>query len=311
MTLLDLAQDAPQPAEDPVKDVGLKTFVKDVVEESRHRLVIVDFWAPWCGPCKQLVPVLEKAVRFHKGAVVLAKVNIDTNPEIAQQMHVQSVPTVFAFSQGQPIDGFAGALPESQVRAWVDRLVKATGSHLPGQENGYGFASALKQAADFLAARQVDMAQAIYADILKEDPKNAEAFAGSLQCLLALGDHKLAAEIFSQAPPELAKDKKLDSLRAALELARQAESVGDTQGLEKKLEEQPSDHQTRFDLAMAFYAVGRREEAVDHLLDIVRRDRAWNEEAARKQLVKLFEAFGPTDPLTIAARKRLSSILFS
>ncbi len=311
MTLLDLNSGEAAPPEDPVKDVGLKGFVKDVIEESRHRLVIVDFWAPWCGPCKQLVPMLEKAVRFHKGAVLLAKVNIDEAPEIAQQLRVQSVPTVFAFSQGQPIDGFAGALPESQVQAWIDRLVKATGAHPPGKENGYGLESALKQAADFLTAGQTDMAQAVYADILKQEPKNAAAFAGSLQCLLALGDWKMAEEILAHAPDDLAKDKALDGLRAALELAKQAAQAGDDGIFRERLANNPDDHEARFGLAMAAYAAGRKDEAVESLLEIVQRDRTWNEEAARKQLVKFFEAFGPSDPLTLSARKRLSSILFS
>lgn len=314
MSPLALTPDAPppqsQPADDLIRDVDSQSFAKQVLEESRRRLVVLDVWAPWCGPCKQLVPLLEKLVRSYKGAVLLAKVNIDTNPEIAQQLRVQSVPTVYAFSQGQPIDGFMGALPESQIKAWLDRLVEATGAIPPNGED-YGYGKALEQAAEFLAAGDIDTAQSIYADILKEAPTNAEAFAGSLRCLMAHGDHTLASEILSQAAPELAKDKALEPIRAALELAMQSSKVGDLSELEKKLASHPADHQARFNLAMAHYAAGSREEAVEQLLEIIRRDRTWQEEAARKQLVKFFEAFGPTDPLTIETRKRLSSILFS
>jgi putative thioredoxin len=302
---------SPSPAAtmpDPIKDVGMATFMADVIEASKQHLVLVDFWATWCGPCKQLGPVLEKVVRAQNGAVTLAKVDIDRNPQIAQQMGVQSVPAVFAFFQGRPVDGFAGALPESEIKAWLDKLVAATGKDAAP---GAGLDAALKQAAEFLAANDAVTAQSIYADILDAAPSNAEAYAGMLRCLLALGEKDRAMQMLAGAPPDIAKNKVLDPIRTAFELAGQAEKSGDAAALKAKLDQDPSNHQTRFDLAMASYAVGQKEEAVDHLLEIVRRQRNWNEDAARKQLVKLFEAFGPMDPLTISARKRLSSILFS
>lgn len=286
----------------------IANFMAEVIDGSRQRPVIVDFWAPWCGPCKQLVPLLEKLVRAQKGAVTLAKINIDTNPEIAQQMRVQSVPAVFAFFQGQPVDGFMGALPESQLKAWLDKLLKATGAAAPGA----GLDTALKQAEEFLASGDAATAQSIYADILDMEPTHAVAYAGVLRCLMAQGNATQARALLAQAPEAMAKDKAFAPIRTALELADQAQAAaGSLDAMQAKLQKDPNDHQARFDLAMAHYAAGQNEEAVEALLDIVRRNRAWNEEAARKQLVKLFEAFGPTHPLTIASRKRLSSILFA
>lgn len=295
---------------DPVKDVGLATFVADVLEASKKHIVIVDFWAPWCGPCKQLGPVLEKLVRSYKGAVHLAKIDIDQNQEIAQQMGVQSIPAVFAFFQGRPVDGFAGALPESQIKSWIDRLIKATGV-VADDGHEIGFGTALKQAADFLGAGDIATAQSIYTDILEEEPTNAGAYAGLARCFVAAGDLDSAKEIMANASPEMAKDKAFDSVRTALELAEQAGQGGPVSELLAKVEQNPNDHQARFDLAMAHYAAGQKEEAVDQLLEIIRRQRTWNDDAARKQLVKFFEAFGMMDPLTVSARKRLSSILFS
>ena len=301
------------PADDLVRDVDISNFMKDVIEASRARPVIVDFWATWCGPCKQLTPILEKLVRAAKGAVALAKVDIDRNPEIAQQMGIQSVPAVFAFFQGRPVDGFMGAVPEAQAKTWIDRLITATGAApAAADEDAFDVASALKQAEEFFAAKDLAMAAAVYAEILDVEPGNAEAYAGTIRCLLA--DNKLdeAKAMLAKASPEIAKHKAMEPVRAAIELADQgAASAGAAGELEAKLAKNTADHQTRFDLATALYAEGRKEEAVDHLLDIVRRDRKWNEEAARKQLVKFFEALGPADPLTIAARKRLSSILFA
>ncbi|MDD5585940.1 MAG: thioredoxin [Alphaproteobacteria bacterium] len=283
----------------------------DVIDASRQKLVIVDFWAPWCGPCKQLGPILEKVVRANAESVSLAKIDIDRNPEIAQQMRVQSIPAVFAFFQGQPVDGFMGALPEPQIKAWVEKLLKAIGSALP-QNAAAEIESALKQAAEFLANGDAATAQAVYADILADHQDNAAAYAGVLRCFLAQGEVERARKMLNDAPPEMAKDKAFDSVRTALELADQAQKAsGSTAELQATVQKNPDDHQARFDLALAHYAAGQKEEAVDALLEIVRRDRKWNDEAARKQLVKLLETFGPTDPLTIAARKRLSSILFS
>lgn len=308
--LSSLSQVAPaaDDAVGPVREAGLANFVTEVIEASQARPVVVDFWATWCGPCKQLGPVLERLVRSYKGAVRLVKIDIDRNPQIAQQMGVQSIPAVFAFFQGRPIDGFMGALPEAQIKSWLDRLVKTAGGAAPAVE---GLDSALKQAADLLAASDATTAQAIYADILGMEPTHPAATAGLLRCLLAQGNMEQAKTIFAQLPADMAKDKAFDAVRAAIELAEQAETSGGLGELQAKVEKNPADYQARFDLAMAHYAAGQREEAVEHLLEIVRRARGWNEDAARKQLVKFFEAFGGNDPLTISARKRLSSILFA
>lgn len=312
MTLSLAASGAPAVKDDMVKDVDLSTFMKDVIEVSKQHLVIVDFWATWCGPCKQLTPILEKLVRGHKGAVRLAKLDIDRNPEIAQQMGVQSVPAVFAFFQGRPVDGFMGALPEAQVKSWIDRLVAATGAVPAADDDAFNAAAALKQAEEFLAEKNVAMAQAVYVDVLDAEPGNADAFAGILRCLMLENKLAEAKAMLADASPEMAKNKALDQARTAIELAEQAAAtVGASAELEAKVLQNPADHQARFDLALACYASGQKEDAVDHLLEIVRRDRKWNEEAARKQLVKFFEALGPMDPLTLSARKRLSSILFA
>jgi putative thioredoxin len=303
---------APAVTDDMIKDVDLNGFMKDVIEVSKKHLVIVDFWAAGSGPCKQLTLILEKLVRGYKGAVRLAKLDIDRNPEIAQQMGIQSVPAVFAFFQGRPVDGFMGALPEAQVKSWIDRLIAATGAAPAADEDAFNAASALKQAEEFLAEKNIAMAQAVYADVLDAEPANADAFAGILRCLLLENKVDDAKAMLAGAAPEMVKNKALDPARAAIELAEQAaETLGAAPELEAKILQNPADHQTRFDLSLAHYAAGRKEEAVDHLLEIVRRDRKWNDEAARKQLVKFFEALGPADPLTLAARKRLSSILFA
>lgn len=291
-----------------VRETDAKSFARDVIEASKDRLVLLDFWAPWCGPCKQLVPLLEKLVRGQGGAVLLAKVNIDANPEIAQQMRVQSVPTVFAFFNGKPVDGFMGAQPESQLKEWIAQLVKATGAQAPGAEN---YDAALAQAASFLAANDAATARAIYEDILSEAPDNISALAGSLRAAVVMGEARAAEEKLASLPAEIQKDKAFDAVRSALAIAAQARKAGDVSALEAKLADDENDHQTRFDLALALYAAGNRERAVTEILEIVRRDRKWRNEAARKQLLTFFEAFGPTDPLTVSARKRLSSILFS
>ncbi|MDR3448815.1 MAG: thioredoxin [Alphaproteobacteria bacterium] len=311
--MLSSLSPSPQSAiPDAVKDVNLSTFMADVIEASKQALVVVDFWATWCGPCKQLTPLLEKIARESKGAVRLAKVDVDQNQPIAQQMGVQSVPSVFAFFGGRPLDGFAGALPEAQVKAWVDQMLKISGG--AGSDEKAGLDTALKQAADLLAAKDIATARAIYSDILEMHPDNAPAYAGLVRSFLDEGDIANAREVLNNAAPEIAKDKAMEPVRAALELAEQAGQAGqgaDMSALETKLAQNPADHQSRFDLAMALYGAGQRERAVDELLEIVKRDRAWNDAGARKQLVKFFEAFGPMDELTITARKRLSSILFS
>lgn len=292
-----------------VKDVGLATFMIDVIEASKENVVLVYFWVPTAAPCKQLSTSLEKVTASYKGAVHLARVDVETNPEIAQQMGLQTVPAVFAFFQGRPVDGIQGLLPEPQIKSWVERIIKLTGA--PLSEETAGLETALQQAADFLAANDIVMAQSIYTDILDMDPINAVAYAGVIRCLLSLKNVEQAKQMLMDVPPAIAKDKVLDSVRTALELAEQSGNAGAIDELKIKADENSTDYQARFDLAMACYAAGRNEEAVEHLLEIVRRNRSWNEDAARKQLVKFFEAFGFMDPLTVASRKRLSSIMYS
>jgi len=308
-SLSPLAQTPLPIATGVVKDVGLATFMVDVIEASKQNVILVYFWVLTAAPCKQLSALLEKVVAPYKGAVQLARVDVETNPEIAQQMGLQSVPAIFAFFQGRPVDGVQGMLPEPQIKSWVERVLKATGA--PLSDETAGLETALQQAADFLAANDVATAQSIYTDILDMDPANAVAYAGVLRCLLALKEIDRAKQMLAKAPPAIAKDKALDSVRTALELAEQSGKAGTIDELKTKADQNLTDYQARFDLAMAYYAAGEREQAVDQLLDIVRRNRSWNEDAARKQLVKFFEAFGIMDPLTVASRKRLSSIMYS
>jgi len=295
-------------ANDVIKDGSDRTFMADVIEGSRDVPVIVDFWAPWCGPCKQLGPAIEKAVRAAKGAVKLVKIDTDQHPMIAQQLRVQSIPAVYAFFQGRPVDGFVGAQPESQIKTFVERLVKLAGG-AGGMDDM--LEDALAQAKEALEAGDVATASDIYGQILQAVPDNAVAYAGMVRCLIAAKDLERAKQMIASAPEALAKDKDLIAAKSAIEVAEQASNVGPVAELMEKVAHDKNDHQSRYDLAMALYAAGKRESAVDELLELVRRDRTWNEDAARKQLVKLFEAFGPTDPLTISARRRLSSILFS
>ena len=294
-----------------VINVTFSNFVADVVEASRKHLVIIYFWAPWCGTCKQLGPLLEKLVLRYDGGVKLAKINIDSDPQIAQQMGVQSIPTVFAFLRGQPVDGFVGIIAETQLKPWMDRLVKAANAEFDTNKDS-DLVSALKQAKAFLDAGVFVKARSIYNDVLDLAPEDVEARAGLIKCTLGEGKLDEVRELFNQIPESLAEQKEFEALRAEFDLLEQAQnSTGNPEDIKARLQENENDHQTRFDLAMAHYAAGNRSAAVDALIDIVRRDRKWNEEAARKQLVKFFEVFGPMDELTISTRKRLSSILFS
>jgi len=302
---------AAAPDDAVVRDTDINHFMRDVVEASMKALVIVEFWSPRSPMCKQMVAILEKTVLALQGAVRLVKVNIDSEPEIAQQFRVQSVPTVYAMFQGQPVDGFQGAQTEAQVTQWLARVVKATGA-ANGLPNPLAdIEPALQQAEQALTAGDWQTAQDIFADILGIMPENAVAYSGVARSMIAGGYIDQARALLSDAPESMAKDKALATARTALELADQAAAAGPAQELAAKLEANPADHQTRFDLALALLATHQREEAVEHLLTIVRQQRSWNEEAARKQLVKLFEAFGATDPLTISGRKRLSSLLFA
>jgi putative thioredoxin len=290
-------------ADDVVRETTTQNFVKDVIEESRRQPVLVDFWAPWCGPCKQLTPVLEKAIRAAKGKAKLVKMNIDEHPAIPGQMGIQSIPAVIAFVNGQPVDGFLGALPEGQVTAFLERLVK---DRVGGEEKDL-----LKAADEALAEGDTPGAADLYAKVLAQDPANVHALAGLARAYVETGAIEQAKQTLALVPEAKRNEAPVAAARAALELAEQANSLGPVAELEQKLAANPLDHQARYDLALALNAKGRRSEALDHLLEIVRRDRKWNDDAARKQLVQLFEAWGPTDEATVEGRRRLSSLLFA
>ncbi len=299
---------APSDGTAAVKDISQKAFMTEVIDASRTTPVVVDFWAPWCGPCKQLGPLLEKAVAATKGKVKLVKVNIDQNQELAAQMRIQSIPAVYAFKAGRPVDGFVGALPESQIKAFVQRL-QGDGAAGGGEEEE-AIAEAVEQAKELLAQGNVAAAANLYDQILKVAPENPAAIAGHLRCLIAEGDNAGAGAALAKLAPELAKDPEIQAIRATIELAETGAKAGDAAGLKARLAANPADHQARFDLATALFAEGERQAAVDELLELFRRDRKWNDDAARKQLLKLFEAFGPTDPLTVDSRRRLSTLMF-
>ena len=289
--------------ESVVIETTTQGFMKDVIEESKRQPVLVDFWATWCGPCKQLTPILEKAVKAAKGKVKLAKMDIDKHPEIPGQMGIQSIPAVIAFANGQPVDGFMGALPESQVIAFLERVTK---SKIGAEDKDQ-----MKAADEALAAGNAAEAANLYGQLLTQDGGNIAALAGLARCYVQTGALEQAKQTLAMVPEAKRNDAAVAAARAALEVAEQAKSVGPIDELEKKIAANPLDHQARFDLAAALNAKGKRTEAADHLLAIVKRDRKWNDDGARKQLVQFFEAWGPTDPATVEGRKRLSSILFS
>jgi len=288
-----------------VKDVNTANFMAEVVDASFDQPVIVDFWAPWCGPCKQLGPILEKVVRGANGAVRMVKLNIDENPEIAQQMRIQSIPAVYAFKDGRPVDGFVGALPESQVKQFVQRLGGGAGGPSPIEE-AMAMAKEAAQGGDHASAA------ALYSQILQHEPEQWEALGGLIRALIARGELDKAHQALAQVPAAQANHAEIAAARSALELAEQAQkAMGGASNLKGRLEQNPDDHEARLELATALFGSGEREAAIEELLTLFRRDRKWNEEAARKQLVKFFEAMGPTDPLTLSARRRLSSLMFS
>ena len=286
-----------------IKDSSERTFAADVLEASREVPVLVDFWAPWCGPCKQLTPVLEKIVREAKGAVKLVKINIDENKRIAQQMRVQSIPAVFAFRNGQPVDGFVGGLKESEIRDFIKRLSGDAGPS-PVDEI-LGLAEEALKAGDLGTAAQA------YAQILQEEPQNHLALGGLARCYLASGDIDRAKQTLAMVAPEHQADPAITAVQAQLKLAGQAQAAGDVGVLQAKSKADPNDHQARLDLAIALAARGESEAAIAEILESVRRDRNWNEAAARKQLLTLFEALGAADPVVQSGRRKLSSILFS
>ena len=291
------------PADGLVKDTTTQGFMKDVIEESKRQPVLVDFWAEWCGPCKQLTPVLEKAVAAAKGKVKLVKMDIDKHPAIPGQMGIQSIPAVIAFSNGQPVDGFMGALPEGQVTEFIQRITKGK---LGGEAQDL-----LKTADEALAAGNAVEAVELYSEVLKDEPTSVPALAGLARAYLTVDALDKAKETLALVPEAKRNDAAVSAVRSAIEVAEQAQSAGPVGELEQKVAANPLDHQARFDLAVALNAAGKREDAADHLLAIVRKDRKWNEDGARKQLVQFFEAWGPTDEATVGGRRKLSSILFA
>jgi putative thioredoxin len=291
---------------DLIKNSSTAAFMTDVIDASNEQPVIVDFWAPWCGPCKTLGPQLEKAVRDAKGAVRMVKINVDENQELAAQMRIQSIPAVYAFKGGRPVDGFVGALPESQIKAFVQRL-SAGGAKGPSPVE-----EAVEMAKEALAAGDAGRAATIFTQVLQHEPDHADAIAGLARAYIARNDLDRAKATLDRAPKEAAGHAEVAAARAALELAEAGSKAKGALGeLKARVARDPRDFEARYELASALFAAGEREAGIDELLEIIRKNRAWNEEAARKQLLKFFEAMGPTDPLTVASRRRLSSILFA
>jgi putative thioredoxin len=295
---------AGSPANAWIKDSSTATFMADVIEASMQTPVIVDFWAPWCGPCKQLGPAIEKVVNEAKGAVRLVKINVDENQQLAQQMRIQSIPAVYAFKGGRPVDGFMGAVPESQVREFV----KALGGESP---EAAGAKEALAQADAAMAENNAADAASLYSQVLEIEPESADAYAGLAKAYLALGEKDAVREILDNTPEAIKNAPQVAAVKSALELSEQgSQDADEIAALQQKVSADPKDHQARFDLAVA-QSAGAPQDAIDNLLEIIRRDRNWNEGAARAQLLKIFEALGPTHELTLGGRRKLSSILFS
>ncbi|TMJ29294.1 MAG: thioredoxin [Alphaproteobacteria bacterium] len=307
--LKSAAPDAAPPA-DLVKESDQTKFAKDVLEASRTVPVIVDFWAPWCGPCKTLQPIIEKVVTEAKGAVKLVKINIDQNQMLAQQLRIQSIPAVYAFFGGRPVDGFMGAVPESQIREFVNRLVQASGA-APGADGADDLNAALEHAKQAVAEADFQLAAQIYNEVLEVAPDNLPALAGLARCYVQEGQVDQAKAILARVPAKDKTNAEIVALQAQLDLAEQAKAAGPIGELKAKAAAEPKDFQSRLDLAMAYWAGNQKQEAVDELLDMIKADRNWNEAAARQQLLKFFEALGFADPLAVAGRKRLSTILFS
>lgn len=289
-------------------DVTTHDFEEKVMKASMTQPIIVDFWAPWCGPCKQLMPVLEKIVGELGGAVSMAKVNIDDNPELAQALRVQSVPIVFAFFQGQPINAFQGVRPESEIKAFIVELLKEAKQ---AQPDALDIPQTLSSAAEALAQGDLPTAQNLYVQILQEDEASVEAFTGLVRTFIAADRLEEAAGMIENAPEDIAKDPQFQAAKTALELAQMAGDAGDLAPLEKAVSQKPNDLNAKFEYGMALFGAGRREEAVDLMVEIIAADREWEEDKARLQLLKFFEAMGPSDPASITGRRKLSRVLFS
>ena len=304
---MDLNLSAAPADADLIKDSSEPQFMADVVDASQSVPVIVDFWAPWCGPCKTLGPQLESAVRAEKGAVKMVKVNVDEAQTIAGQLQIQSIPTVYAFYKGQPIDGFQGAVPPSEIKAFIDRVVAASG----GTSAGDGLADAVAAAEEMLAEGAAADAAQTFAAVLGEDPAHAAAYGGMVRAHIALGELDQAEAILNGAPADISNSPELEAAFAQLELARQAADAGPVAELTAAVEGNPEDHQARFDLALALHANGDVEAAVAQLLELFRRDREWNEAAAKTQLFTIFEALKPNDPVVLNGRRKLSSMIFA
>ncbi|MFW2588878.1 thioredoxin [Sagittula sp. SSi028] len=301
---LNLQPQGGQPG-DLVKDITEADFMAEVVDASQETPIIVDFWAPWCGPCKTLGPALEKVVTEARGAVRMVKVNVDEAQMIAGQLRIQSIPTVYAFFKGQPVDGFQGALPESELKAFVERVVQAAGGDASG-----GLDEALDTADEMLEQGAATDAAEIYAAVLGEDDKNARAYAGMVKCHIAAGDLDQAEAVLNGAPAEISAAAELEAAHAQLELAKQASNAGPVAELTAQVEANPDDHQARYDLAQALHANGDAEAAVDQLLELFRRDREWNDGAAKAQLFTIFDALKPNDPVVLNGRRKLTSMIF-
>ncbi len=294
------------PAGDLIKDVSEATFMTEVVEASQTVPVIVDFWAPWCGPCKTLGPALEAAVTAARGAVKMAKVNVDENQGIAGQLQVQSIPTVYAFWKGQPIDGFQGAVPGSEIDAFVERVVKAAGGDASG-----GLDDAVEAAEEMLAEGAASDAAQTFAAILGEEPSHAVAYGGLIRATIALEDLAQAETLLNSVPEDIVESPEILAAKAQFDLAKQAENAGPLDELRNAVEADENDHQARFDYAVALNAADDAEEAVSQLLELFRRDREWNDGAARTQLFTVFDALKANDPVVLNGRRKLSSMIFA
>ncbi|MCE8007199.1 thioredoxin [Aestuariivita sp.] len=305
--MMDLGLSSAPDAGDLIKDSSEAEFMADVVEASQTVPVIVDFWAPWCGPCKTLGPLLEEAVKAAKGAVKMVKVNVDEAQMLAGQLQIQSIPTVYAFHKGQPVDGFQGALPGSEITAFVERVIKAAGGEAPGEALDDAVTAAEEMLAEGAA---VDAAQT-FAAILGEQPNHPAAYGGLVRAHIAMDDLDQAEAILNGAPAEIASTPELEAAHAQLELARQAQNIGPVAELQAQVDADPANHQARYDLAQALYSEGDGQAAVDHLLEIFRQDREWNDGAAKAQLFTIFEALKPNDPVALNGRRKLSSMIFA